>query len=68
VGVEIVQVHLFFLASRLWVRRVFGRLHIPVLLHRGVSGLVVLQLWSRDDVLLTLPSNGPACFSEVRCF
>jgi hypothetical protein len=51
-----IQIHLFFLVSRLWVRRGFGRVHIPILLHKGVFGLVVLKLWTREVVLLTLPS------------
>jgi hypothetical protein len=63
-----VQIHLFFLASRLWMRRGFERLHIPILRHKGAFWLAVLQLWTREVILLILLGNGPACCSEVRSF
>jgi hypothetical protein len=56
----LVQLHLCFLASRLWMRR--GYEHelagMPMLLHRRVCDFVVLQLWTIVDVLLTQASCG----------
>jgi hypothetical protein len=42
----------FFLASDLWVRGGFGRVHIPIMLRKGVSVLVSLQLSTCEVVLL----------------
>jgi hypothetical protein len=55
------------LASRLWVHRGFGLVYIPMLVHKGVFGLV-LQLWTREVVLLRLQCSVSACCSEIRCF
>jgi hypothetical protein len=40
--------------------------HSVISSQRGVL-LVVLQLWTREVVLLMIQSNGPACCSQVRC-
>jgi hypothetical protein len=50
----LLQVHVFFLVSRLWARRGLGRFHIPILLHKRVFGLAVLRLWTREVEMLIL--------------
>jgi hypothetical protein len=37
-------------------------------IHRTGPGLVMLQLWTHEVVLLTLQSSGLACYSEVCYF